>query len=84
MAINYIGLLVLIIGLLFFALAVVQPEKFIIYRILKARATPCVGEGNEYKWIAVYSIAMVVFGGLLMFRVFGAQDGVISDQGKED
>lgn len=75
MAINYIGLVVLIIGAIFFAMAVVQPENFIVYKMLKARSTPCVGEGSEAKFMAEYSVVMMIFGGMLMFRVFGEQEG---------
>eukprot|EP00578_Thalassiosira_sp_NH16_P006149 CAMPEP_0181118560 /NCGR_PEP_ID=MMETSP1071-20121207/23144_1 /TAXON_ID=35127 /ORGANISM="Thalassiosira sp., Strain NH16" /LENGTH=77 /DNA_ID=CAMNT_0023203069 /DNA_START=89 /DNA_END=322 /DNA_ORIENTATION=+ len=75
MTINYIGLAILIIGAAFLAMAVIQPDSFFFYKILKARSTPCVGEGNEAKYMAAYSIMMMIFGLLLMLRVFGKQTG---------
>ena len=74
MGLNYIGLAILTIGALFATMAVLQPENFIVYKMLKARATPCAGEGNEWKWILTYSLMVVIFGALLMFRVFGKQE----------
>ena len=74
MTLNYIGLAILIIGVIFFSMAVWQPENFMVYKLLKARSTPCVGEGNEAKYMAAYSLLMIIFGTLLMFRVFGKQE----------
>ena len=59
---------------MFFAMALVQPESFFLYKMLKARATHCVGDGNEAKYIAAYSVVMMIFGLLLMLRVFGKQE----------
>jgi len=75
MAINYIGLILVVIGALFFAMAIIQPENFIVYKLLKARSTPCVGEGNEAKYMMAYSTIIVVFGFLVLFRVIGKQEG---------
>ena len=69
MAINIGGLAVLLVGALFLALAVIQPEHFFLYQILVARARPCCGEGTERRWIFVYSIMMVIFGALVMLGV---------------
>ena len=73
MGVNYIGLVIVVIGALFAAMALLKPEHFIVYKMLKAKAA-CVGEGNEWKWILTYSIMMMIFGALMMFRVFGKQD----------
>eukprot|EP00585_Thalassiosira_rotula_P025345 CAMPEP_0196239686 /NCGR_PEP_ID=MMETSP0913-20130531/11350_1 /TAXON_ID=49265 /ORGANISM="Thalassiosira rotula, Strain GSO102" /LENGTH=77 /DNA_ID=CAMNT_0041521707 /DNA_START=172 /DNA_END=405 /DNA_ORIENTATION=- len=75
MTVNYIGLILIIIGALFFAMAIIQPENFIVYKLFKARSTPCVGEGNEAKYMMAYSTMMIVFGFLVLFRVIGRQDG---------
>lgn len=74
MTINIAGLVVLVIGAIFLAIAIVNPRDFIVYKLLVGRATPCAGEGNERKWIAAYSVIMMVFGLLLMLRVFGKKD----------
>ena len=79
MSINSIGIVILIIGLLFLTMAVIQPKKFIVYRALIARSEVCWGEGNGPKFMMVYSMMMIVFGALLMFRVFGKQDEVKED-----
>lgn len=77
MTINYWGLVVSVVGSLFLAMAVIQPENFIVYRMLKARSTLCVGEGNEAKYMMAYSVVMMVFGFLVMFRVLGKQEETI-------
>ena len=74
MTINYIGLVILIIGGLFLLMAIAQPKNFIVYKGLIARSEVCWGEGNGPKVMAAYSLMMIVFGLLLMFRVFGKQD----------
>ncbi len=73
MEINIIGLVLLIIGALFLLLAAFHPENFFVYKLLKGRATPCVGEENARVFIAGYSVLIMVFGLLLMLRVFGKQ-----------
>ena len=75
MTINYIGLVIVIIGGLFLLMAIVQPKNFIVYKGLIARSELCWGEGNGPKFMAAYSLMMIVFGALLMFRVFGKQEG---------
>ena len=74
MSINYIGLVILVIGLCFLVMSILQPEEFIIYKALKSRSQLCWGEENAAKWMIAYSVMMVVFGALLMFRVFGEQE----------
>ena len=74
MTINYIGLVVLIIGGLFLLMAIIQPKNFIVYKGLIARSELCWGEGNGPKFMMAYSLMMIVFGALLMFRVFGKQE----------
>ena len=74
MTINYIGLVILIIGGLFLLMVIAQPKKIIVYKGLIARSEVCWGEGNGPKVMAAYSLMMIVFGLLLMFRVFGKQD----------
>ena len=71
MTFNYIGLVILIIGALFFAMSITQPDNFIIYKMLKARSAMCCGEENASKVIMTYSLMMIIFGLLLMLRVFG-------------
>ena len=73
MTFNYIGLVILIIGALFFAMSITQPDNFIIYKMLKARSL-CCGEENASKVIMTYSLMMIIFGLLLMLRVFGKQE----------
>ena len=74
MTINYAGLAVLIIGGLFLLMAIAQPKNFIVYRGLIARHELCWGEGNGANFMMAYSVMMIVFGTLLMLRVFGKQD----------
>ena len=74
MTFNYIGLVILIIGALFFAMSITQPDNFIIYKMLKARSAMCCGEENASKVIMTYSLMMIIFGLLLMLRVFGKQE----------
>ena len=70
MEINPAGLAVLIIGVLFLSMAIINPQNFVVYKLMVGKATPCVGEGNERKWIACYSTAMIVMGSLVTFGVF--------------
>ena len=72
MTLNYIGLVILLSGVLFLAIAVIQPEKFIVYKILKARSTVCFGDNAKWMLMA-YGVMIIVFGLLLMLRVFGKQ-----------
>ena len=74
MTINYSGLAVLIIGGLFLLMAVIQPKNFIVYKVLIARSERCWGEENAPKVMMAYSLMMIVYGALLMFRVFGKQE----------
>ena len=74
MTINYSGLAVLIIGGLFLLMAIIQPKNFIVYKGLIARSELCWGEGNGPKVMMAYSLMMIVFGALLMFRVFGEHE----------
>jgi hypothetical protein len=74
MTINYAGLAVLIIGGLFLLMAIVQPKNFIVYRGLIARHEWCWGEGNGARFMMAYSVMMIVFGMLLMLRVFGKHE----------
>ena len=74
MTINYIGLAILIIGGLFLLMAIIQPKKFIVYKGLIAKSELFWGEGNGPKVMMAYSLMMIVFGALLMFRVFGKQE----------
>ncbi len=74
MTINYAGLVVLIIGILFLMMAIIDPSKFIVYKMLNARSEMCVGEGNGRYFMMAYSVVMIVFGVLLMLRVFGKQE----------
>ena len=46
MTINYIGLVILIIGALFLVMSIMKPEHFIVYKMLKARSAKCWGEDN--------------------------------------
>jgi hypothetical protein len=71
MTINYIGLVIIIIGGFFLLMAIVQPKNFIMYKGLIARSELCWGEGNGPKFMMAYSLIMMVFGTLLMFRVIG-------------
>ena len=74
MTINYAGLVVLIIGILFLMMAIIDPSKFIVYKMLNARSEMYVGEGNGRYFMMAYSVVMMVFGVLLMLRVFGKQE----------
>ena len=71
---NYIGLVILIIGALFFAMSIMKPEHFIVYKMLKAKSAICCGEDDAPKVIMTYSLMMIIFGLLLMLRVFGKQE----------
>mmetsp|Transcript_30945 Transcript_30945/g.65283 ORF Transcript_30945/g.65283 Transcript_30945/m.65283 type:complete len:103 (+) Transcript_30945:140-448(+) len=73
MEINISGLVILIIGALFLLLATFHPENFFVYKLLKGRAAVCVGDENARVLIAGYSVVMMIFGLLLMLRVFGKQ-----------
>ena len=74
MTINYIGLVILIIGALFLAMSITKPDNFFVYKMLKARSAMCCGEDNAPKVIMTYSLMMMIFGLLLMLRVFGKQE----------
>ena len=74
MTFNYIGLVILIIGALFLAMSITKPDNFFVYKMLKARSSLCCGEENASKVIMTYSVMMIIFGLLLMLRVFGKQE----------
>jgi len=67
---NYIGLVILIIGALFLAMSITKPDNFFVYKMLKSISALCWGQDNAPKVMA-YSLMMMIFGLLLMLRVFG-------------
>ena len=79
MTINYIGLVIIIIGVVFLMISIIQPKEFIIYKVLNQKSEMCWGEGNGPKFMLAYSVLMIVFGVLLMLRVFGKQEEIKED-----
>jgi len=67
---NVIGMIILVLGALNLGMVLLSPDNFCLYSVLAARARPCVGTGNERKFIAEYSVMMLVVGTLIMLRVF--------------
>jgi hypothetical protein len=71
---NYNGLVILIIGALFLAMSITKPDNFFVYKVLKSKSALCYGEENAPKVMMAYSLMLMIFGLLLMLRVFGKQE----------
>ncbi|KAL3795346.1 hypothetical protein HJC23_009519 [Cyclotella cryptica] len=67
------GIAVLVVGALFMALAIFQPENSCIVTVLKARAG-CIKPEHRRSFIMTYSFIMMIFGVLLIVGVIGKKD----------
>jgi len=68
--INVIGIIILVFGALNLGMVLLSPDNFCLYKVLAARARLCVGTGSERKFIAAYSVIIIVVGTLIMLRLF--------------